>query len=115
VSKDSDQTQTAPRKFKLGPLGNLNQVTKGLAKTIRAMADGSLDSQVGARICNGLGILRACLETRRLEHAVVPQKSGGIKVRWEIVHVHADELPAPETIEGEYEQLPKGNGGNGHS
>ena len=28
--------------------GNLNQVTKGLAKTIRAMADGSLDSQVGA-------------------------------------------------------------------
>jgi len=50
VSKDSDQTETAPRKFKLGPLGNLNQVTKGLAKTIRAMADGTLDSQVGARI-----------------------------------------------------------------
>jgi hypothetical protein len=55
VSKDSDQTETAPRKFKLGPLGSLNQVTKGLAKTIRAMADGTLDSQVGARICNGLG------------------------------------------------------------
>jgi hypothetical protein len=54
-------------KFKLGPLGNLNQVTKGLAKTIRAMADGSLDSQVGARICNGLGIMRACLETAALE------------------------------------------------
>ena len=53
--------------FKLGPLGNLNQVTKGLAKTIRAMADGSLDSQVGARICNGLGIMRACLETATLE------------------------------------------------
>jgi hypothetical protein len=67
VSKDSDQTQTAPRKFKLGPLGSLNQVTKGLAKTIRAMADGSLDSQVGARICNGLGIMRACLETQKLE------------------------------------------------
>ena len=46
MSKDSDQTETAPRKFKLGPLGSLNQVTKGLAKTIRAMADGSLDSQV---------------------------------------------------------------------
>jgi hypothetical protein len=60
VSKDSDQTETAPRKFKLGPLGNLNQVTKGLAKTIRAMAGGTLDSQVGARICNGLGIMRAC-------------------------------------------------------
>jgi hypothetical protein len=67
VSKDSDQTETAPRKFKLGPLANLNQVTKGLAKTIRAMADGTLDSQVGARICNGLGIMRACLETQKLE------------------------------------------------
>jgi len=67
VSTDSDQTETAPRKFKLGPLGNLNQVTKGLAKTIRAMADGTLDSQVGARICNGLGIMRACLETQKLE------------------------------------------------
>jgi hypothetical protein len=44
VSKDSDQTEAAPRKFKLGPLGSLNQVTKGLAKTIRAMADGTLDS-----------------------------------------------------------------------
>jgi hypothetical protein len=67
VSKDFDQTQTTPRKFKLGPLGSLNQVTKGLAKTIRAMADGTLDSQVGARICNGLGIMRACLETQKLE------------------------------------------------
>jgi hypothetical protein len=67
VSKDSDQIQTVPRKFKLGPLGSLNQVTKGLAKTIRAMADGTLDSQVGARICNGLGIMRACLETQKLE------------------------------------------------
>jgi hypothetical protein len=67
VSKDSDQIQAAPRKFKLGPLANLNQVTKGLAKTIRAMADGTLDSQVGARICNGLGIMRMCFETRKLD------------------------------------------------
>src|SRR6478609_3295186 len=67
MSKDFDQTEAAPRKFKLGPLGNLNQVTKGLAKTIRAMADGTLDSQVGARICNGLGIMRACFETQKLE------------------------------------------------
>ena len=66
MSIDSDQTETAHRKFKLGPLANLNQV-KGLAKTIRAMADGTLDSQVGARICNGLGIMRACLETQKLE------------------------------------------------
>jgi hypothetical protein len=71
VSKDFDQIQAAPRKFKLGPLGNLNQVTKGLAKTIRAMADGSLDSQIGARICNGLGIMRMCLETQKLEQLEV--------------------------------------------
>ena len=64
MSKDSDQIQTAPRKFKLGPLGNLNQVTKGSAKTIRAMADGTLDSQLGARICNGLGIMRGALRPR---------------------------------------------------
>jgi hypothetical protein len=61
------QGDEAKPQFKLGPLGNLNQVTQGLAKTIRAMADGSLDSQVGARICNGLGIMRACLETVTLE------------------------------------------------
>jgi hypothetical protein len=34
VSKDFDQTEAAPRKFKLGPLGNLNQVIKALGKTI---------------------------------------------------------------------------------
>ena len=67
MSKDSDQTKTATREFKLGPLGNLNQVIKALGVTIRAMADGTLDSQVGARICNGLGIMRACLETQTME------------------------------------------------
>jgi hypothetical protein len=67
VSKVFDQTEAAPRKFKLGPLGNLNQVIKALGKTIRAMSDGSIDSQVGGRICNGLGIMRACLETQKLE------------------------------------------------
>jgi hypothetical protein len=67
MSKDFGQTQAAPRNFTLGPLGNLNQVIKALGKTIRAMADGSIDSQVGGRICNGLGIMRACLETQKLE------------------------------------------------
>ena len=28
---------------------------------------GCADSHVGARICNGLGIMRACLETQKLE------------------------------------------------
>jgi hypothetical protein len=67
MNKESEQPSKESKKFKLGPLGSLNQVTKGLAKTIRAMADGTLDSQVGARICNGLGIMRACLETQKLE------------------------------------------------
>ena len=59
MTKDSDQPETAPRKFKLGHLGNLNQVIKALGVTIRSMA--------GARICNGLGIMRACLETQTLQ------------------------------------------------
>ena len=67
MSKDSDQGAIGPQKFSLGPLGNLNQVIKALGKTIRAMADDSIDSQVGARICNGLGIMRQCLETRTLD------------------------------------------------
>ena len=67
MSKDSRQQIDAPKKFQLGHLGSLNQVVKALGKTIRAMADGSIDSQLGARICNGLGIMRACLETATLE------------------------------------------------
>jgi hypothetical protein len=67
MSSESAQMPEMPKKFKLGPLGNLNQVTKALGKTIRAMADGSLDSQLGARICNGLGIMRTTLETATLE------------------------------------------------
>jgi hypothetical protein len=80
MSKDSEQpTKPANEKdigalrakmqgsLQLGHLGTLNQVTKALGKVIRAMADGSYDSQVGARICNGLGIMRACLETATLE------------------------------------------------
>ena len=67
MKKDSDQTETAPRKFRLGHLGNLNQVIKALGLTIRAMADGTIDSQVGARVCNGLGIMRTCFETQKLE------------------------------------------------
>jgi hypothetical protein len=67
MSKESEQVSKEPNNFRLGPLGNLNQVTKALGKTIRAMADGSLDSQVGARICNGLGIMRTALETATLE------------------------------------------------
>jgi hypothetical protein len=64
---DSTQLPVGTKKFTLGPLGTLNQVLKALGKTIRAMADGSIDSQVGARICNGLGIMRGCIESQTLE------------------------------------------------
>ena len=67
MNKDSGQPAKTPKQFKLGHLGNLNQVIVALGKTIRAMADGSLDSQVGSRICNGLGIMRQCLETQTLD------------------------------------------------
>jgi len=59
------------KQFRIGRLATLGQVIKALGKTIRAMSDGSLDSQVGARICNGLGIMRACLETQKLEQLEV--------------------------------------------
>ena len=54
------------KQFRIGRLATFGQVIKALGKTIRAMSDGSLDSQVGARICNGLGIMRACLEMAAL-------------------------------------------------
>ena len=64
---DSEQPAGKPKEFSLGPLGTLNQVIKALGKTIRAMADDTISSEKGARICNGLGILRQCLETQKLE------------------------------------------------
>ncbi len=107
MSTDSDQTETAPRKFKLGPLGSLNQVTKGLAKTIRAMADGTLDSQVGARICNGLGRpapmkMRASRIERMLEKVeatLVPPKRKWLQA---IVHEGDDEAEAMEKALAEH-------------
>jgi hypothetical protein len=67
MTTDSEQAAKLAKKFRLGPLGTLNQVITALGKTIRAMAHDEVDSQKGARICNGLGILRACLETRTLQ------------------------------------------------
>ena len=43
MSKDSVQVAKRPKQFKLGHLGTLNQVIVALGKTIRAMADGSVD------------------------------------------------------------------------
>jgi hypothetical protein len=119
MSTDSDQTQAAPRKFTLGPLGSLNQVTKGLAKTIRAMADGTLDSQVGARLCNGLGIMRACLETqKRLEegHMAAASPEGGRIKGIVVEYVHVNRRPEelvqarPDLLVDQSEVKANGNG-----
>jgi hypothetical protein len=67
MGKDSEQVAKRPKQFKLGHLGTLNQVMPALGRITRAMADGSIDSQVGSRIANGLGIMRQCLETRTLD------------------------------------------------
>ena len=64
---NSEQPASKSKEFTLGPLGTINQVIKALGRTIRAMADDSISSEKGARICNGLGILRQCLETQKLE------------------------------------------------
>ena len=64
---NSEQPASKSKEFTLGPLGTINQVIKALGKTIRAMAADEIGSQTGARICNGLGILRQCLETQKLE------------------------------------------------
>ena len=58
---------TKPKNFRLGELSNLGQVIRALGKTCRAMACGAIDTQDGARINAGLGILRSCFETQMLE------------------------------------------------
>jgi hypothetical protein len=55
------------KQLKIGRLATLTQVTKAVGKTIRAMANGSIDTADGARICNGLGIMRMCFETQKLD------------------------------------------------
>jgi hypothetical protein len=44
------------------------------------MADGTLDSQVGARICNGLGIMRGSLEAQKLEQLEARMDEIGARV-----------------------------------
>jgi hypothetical protein len=59
--------ETKQKQFRITRLATLGQVIKALGKTIRAMSNGELNTQDGARICHGLGVLRACLETQKLE------------------------------------------------
>ena len=56
-----------PNEFRLGRLHTIGHVVKALSKTLRAMASGKISTEDGARLCNGLGVLRATLETKRDE------------------------------------------------
>jgi hypothetical protein len=62
ITRDNYLTPTSPDVTATAPYPNLPRLPVS-----RAMADGTLESQVGARIWNGLGIMRACLETQKLE------------------------------------------------
>ena len=62
--------------------------------TTRAMAGGTLDSQVGAPICNGLGIKRACLELLLLRYSVQ------VRVRSYFFHDPLDGVGAPAALGG---------------
>jgi hypothetical protein len=65
VPEKTQQIKGGP--FKLGRIGTLNQGLTALSKVIRASADGTIDSQLGARLANMLGIHRQYLETMTLE------------------------------------------------
>jgi len=65
--KDSEQALGKPKPFRLTHLGSLNQLLKAGSKVLRAMASGELDSQLGARLMNGLHIMRAIVETSTIQ------------------------------------------------
>ena len=80
MSKDSDQTETAPRKFKLGPLGSLNQVTKGLAKTRAGAVLARLYDRAG-RADDAQGIPRAIRPDRRAGENAIPSPPSHVEAR----------------------------------
>ena len=61
------------------------------------MADGTLDSQVGGRICNGLGIMRACLETQKLEQLEARMDEIGARVARDRTNVARERTSSDET------------------
>src|SRR4051794_33928993 len=64
--ENKDSRQALGKPFRLTHLGSLNQLLKAGSKTLRAMASGEIDSQLGARIMNGIGIMRSICETSQL-------------------------------------------------
>src|SRR5262245_14731217 len=95
-----------PRKLKLGRLDNLSDIMEGLRRTLRAMADGSLDSQDGARICNGLSIMRGCFELQqRLANPGINEPPRVRRIIHEFVHVSEPRPIDLENLEDERKQI----------
>jgi hypothetical protein len=65
--EDTAENPGGPPPLNLGSLNNLGGVIRALGKVIRGMANDTIESQKGARICNGLGILRMAMETKTVE------------------------------------------------
>ena len=59
--------RNSPYKIHARPPGQPKSGHEGPSEYDPCDGGWTLDSQVGARICNGLGIMRACLETQKLE------------------------------------------------
>jgi hypothetical protein len=93
---DSEQAVGKRKPFRLGPLGTINQAIVATGKVLRAMACGDIDGQLGARLCNGLGVLRAMLETRRLDEL------GARMSELEDLRMAGGRLPTREQL-GQYE------------
>jgi hypothetical protein len=77
ASEKPQQIKGGP--FRLGRIGSLNQGLTALSRVIRATADGTIDSQLGSRLANMLGIHRQYLETMTLEklNARLSELEGG--------------------------------------
>lgn len=44
-------------------MSNTGQLCRQLSRVLKAMADGSIDQQLGARLCAGMGVLRSAMES----------------------------------------------------
>jgi hypothetical protein len=101
---DSQQGVDKRKPFRLGRLGTINQAIVATGKVLRAMACGDIDGQLGARLCNGLGVLRAMLETRRLDE--LADRMGEL----EELRMHGGQLPTRQQLKlGQYENHSRPN------
>jgi hypothetical protein len=66
VTVNPDKPLERKRQFKLRKLANLGQILAAGSKVLRAMADGSIDRQLGASLMAGLHVQRGILELQAI-------------------------------------------------